>query len=65
MTSVAERGYLMEAQSDSLVQLSREKGIAMSAISEVPAGKKPFRRQMICKLADYFKVDDGMLMANL
>jgi transcriptional regulator with XRE-family HTH domain len=55
----------MEAQSASLVQLSREKGIAMSAISEVPAGKKPFRRQMIRKLADYFKVDDGMLTANL
>ena len=31
--------------------------MAKSSVSEVLAGKKPFSRQRIRKLADYFKVD--------
>ena len=46
-------------------QLSQESGIAKSTISEVLAGKKPFSRQMIRKLADYFQVDVSVLTSNL
>ena len=57
--------HLMEAKVITQAQLSRETGIAKSTISEVLAGKKAFSRQMIRKLADYFKVDVSMLAANL
>jgi hypothetical protein len=36
-------------------QISRETGIAKSAIPEGPARKKAFSRQLIRKLADYFR----------
>jgi transcriptional regulator with XRE-family HTH domain len=36
-------------------------GISKSTISEVLAGKKPFSRQMIRKLAAYFEVDVKVL----
>jgi HTH-type transcriptional regulator/antitoxin HigA len=39
--------------------------ISKSAISEVLAGKKPFSRQMIRKLAAYFGVDVTVLAGNL
>jgi HTH-type transcriptional regulator/antitoxin HigA len=57
--------HLMEAKVITQAQLSRETGIAKSTISEVLTGKKPFSRQMIHKLADYFKVDVSILAANL
>ena len=38
--------------------------IPKSTISEILAGKKPFSRQTIRKLADYFRVDAGVLAAN-
>ena len=41
------------------------RGFAKSTISEVLAGKKPFSRQMIRKLSEYFKVDVSVLTANL
>jgi HTH-type transcriptional regulator/antitoxin HigA len=56
--------HLMEAKGVTQTQLSRETGLAKSSISEVVAGKKPFSRQMIRKLADYFRVDVGVLAAN-
>ena len=46
-------------------QLSRETRLAKSTVSEVLAGKKPFSRPMIRKLADYFQVDVSVLAANL
>ena len=57
--------HLMEAKGVSQMQLSRDTGIAKSTISEVLAGKRPFSRQMIRKLADYFKVDVSVLAGNL
>ena len=57
--------HLMEAKGVTQAELSRDTGIAKSTISEVLAGKKPFSRQMIHKLADYFKVDVSVLAANL
>src|SRR5713226_5120590 len=57
--------HLMEAKGVTQAQLSRETHIAKSTISEVLAGKRPFSRQMIRKLAKYFKVDVSVLAANL
>jgi HTH-type transcriptional regulator/antitoxin HigA len=57
--------HLMEAKGVTQAQLHRDTGIAKSTISEVLAGKKPFSRQMIRKLADFFKVDVSVLAANL
>ena len=57
--------HLMEAKGVTQAQLSRDTGIAKSTISEVLAGKKPFSRQMIRKLAGYFRVDVSILAGNL
>lgn len=57
--------HLMEAKGATQTQVSRETGIAKSTISEVLAGRRPFSRQMIHRLADYFHVDVGILAANL
>lgn len=57
--------HLMDGKGVSQMQLSRGTGIAKSTISEVLAGKKPFSRQMIRKLADYFNVDVSVLTSNL
>ena len=57
--------HLMEAKGVIQTQVSRETGIAKSTISEILAGRRPFSRQIIRKLADYFKVDTSVLAANL
>ncbi len=57
--------HLMEAKGVSQVQLHRDAGIAKSTISEILAGKKPFSRQTIRRLAGYFKIDVSVLAANL
>ena len=57
--------HLMEAKGVTQAQLSKATGMAKSSVSEVLAGKKPFSRQMIRKLADYFKVDVSVLAANV
>ena len=57
--------HLLEAKGVSQAELHRESGLAKSTISEVLAGKKPFSRQMIRKLSEFFKVDVGVLTANL
>lgn len=57
--------HLLEAQGVTQARLSQETGIAKSTISEVLAGKKPFSRAMIRKLADYFRVDVSVLASNL
>lgn len=57
--------HLMDAKGVSQIQLSRSTGLPKSTISEVLAGKKPFSRQMIRKLADYFHVEVNVLAANI
>jgi HTH-type transcriptional regulator / antitoxin HigA len=57
--------HLMEAKGVTQTQVSRETRIAKSTISEVLAGRRPFSRQMIHRLAGYFHVDIGVLAANL
>jgi len=57
--------HLLEAKGITPAQLSQETGLAKSSLSEVLAGKKPFSRQMIRKLADYFRVNVGVLTVNL
>lgn len=57
--------HFMEAKGVTQAQLHRDTRIPKSTISEVLAGKRPFSRGMIRKLADYFKVDVGVLTANL
>jgi len=57
--------HLMEAKAVNQAQLHKDTGLPKSMISEVLAGKKPFSRHMIRKLADYFKVDVAVLAANL
>jgi HTH-type transcriptional regulator / antitoxin HigA len=56
--------HLLEAKGVTQARLSRETAISKSAISEVFPGKKPFSRQMIRKLADYFGVDASVLASN-
>lgn len=57
--------HLLEAKDITQIQLSRDTGIAKSTISEILAGKKQFSRQIIRKLADYFKVDVSVLAGNI
>jgi HTH-type transcriptional regulator / antitoxin HigA len=57
--------HLLDTKGVTPTQLSREAGLAKSSLSEVLAGKKPFSRQMIRKLADFFNVDVSVLAANL
>ena len=57
--------HLMDAKGVTQVEVSQDAGIPKSTISEVLSGKRPFSRQMIRKLADYFKVDLSVLAANL
>ena len=57
--------HLMEAKGITQTDLHRDTQLAKSTISEVLAGKKPFSRQMIRKLARYFNVDVSVLAANL
>ncbi len=57
--------HLLEAKGVSQADLHRETGIPKSTVSEIVGGKKPFSRQIIRKLADYFQVDVSLLTANL
>lgn len=57
-------GHLLAARGVSQAELHRATGIPRSSISEVLAGKKPFSRQMIRKLATYFRVDQGLFTAR-
>jgi HTH-type transcriptional regulator / antitoxin HigA len=56
--------HLMEAKNVMQARLSKDTAIPKSTISEILAGKKPYSRQVIRKLADYFAVDASMLAAN-
>jgi HTH-type transcriptional regulator/antitoxin HigA len=57
--------HLMEAKGVSQAQLSRDTKIPKSTVSEVLSGKKPFSRQMIRKLSDYFGIDVSVLAASI
>lgn len=57
--------HLLDTKGVTQAQLSKETGLAKSSLSEVLAGKRPFSRQMIRKLADFFQVDGSVLTANL
>ncbi len=57
--------HLLDAKGVTQAQLSRDTAIPKSTISEILAGKKPFSRQIIRKLANYFKVDVSVLAANI
>jgi len=57
--------HLLEAKGVTQARLSKESGIAKSTICEVLAGKKPFGRHTIRKLAEYFNVDVSVLASNL
>ncbi len=56
--------HLMEAKSVTQAQLSRDAKIPKSTISHVLAGKRPFSRHLIRKLANYFAVDVSVLATN-
>jgi HTH-type transcriptional regulator/antitoxin HigA len=56
--------HLMEAKGLTQAQFSRTARIPKSTISEILAGKKPFTRHLIRKLADYFDVDVSVLASN-
>ena len=57
--------HLMEAKGVTQNQLSQGTEIAKSTISELLSGKKPFSRQIIRKLANYFNVAVSVLASNL
>lgn len=57
--------HLMEAKDLTQAQLSLATSLPKSSISEVLAGRKPFSRQMIRKLADYFQVNTSVLTGNI
>lgn len=57
--------HLMDAKGVNQTQLSQDTRIAKSTVSEILAGKKPFSKQIIRKLADFFGVDVRVLSANL
>jgi HTH-type transcriptional regulator / antitoxin HigA len=57
--------HLMEAKGITQADLHRDTQLAKSTISEVLAGKKPFSRQIIRRLAQYFNVDVSVVASNL
>jgi HTH-type transcriptional regulator/antitoxin HigA len=57
--------HFMEAKGVTQAVLSRDLSMPKSTISEVLAGKKPFSRPMMRKLANYFNVDISILAANI
>jgi HTH-type transcriptional regulator / antitoxin HigA len=57
--------HLLDAKGISQSELHRQAGIPKSTISDILVGNRPFSRQVIRKLADYFKVDVSVLAGNL
>jgi HTH-type transcriptional regulator/antitoxin HigA len=56
--------HLLDMKGVTQADVSKATGIPKSSMSEVIAGKKPFSRQMIRLLADYFHVDASVLTTN-
>ncbi|HEV8071773.1 MAG TPA: hypothetical protein VGP76_28925 [Planctomycetaceae bacterium] len=59
LASIKSDKHLLEAQR------VMDRLLAVGRLNEVLASKKPFSRQMIRKLADYFKVDVSVLAGNI
>ena len=57
--------HLLESAGVTQAQLSRDAGVAKSTLCEILAGKKPFSRGIIRKLAEYFDIDVSVLASNL
>jgi HTH-type transcriptional regulator / antitoxin HigA len=58
-------GHLLDAKGVTQSEVSRETGIPKSTISEVLSRKRTLSRQMIRKLALYFRGDASILAANI
>lgn len=56
--------HLMEARGITQAQFARDIAVPRSTLSEILAGKKPFSRGLIRKLAGYFQIDASVLAAN-
>ncbi len=56
--------HLLDMKGVTQADVSRETKLPKSTLSEILAGKKPFSRQVIRALADYFQVDTSLLTAN-
>ena len=56
--------HLLEAKGVTQAEVCLATGLPKSSLSEVLSGKKPFSRQMIRSLADYFQIDTSILTAN-
>jgi HTH-type transcriptional regulator/antitoxin HigA len=57
--------HLMEAKGLSQTLLHEGTGIPRSTISEILAGKRPFSKGVIAKLAKYFRVNVSILTTSL
>ncbi len=57
--------HLMDLRGMTQAALHKATGIAKSTISEILAGRRPFSRQVMRILADYFGVDVSVLASNL
>jgi HTH-type transcriptional regulator / antitoxin HigA len=57
--------HLMDLRGMTQAELHKATGIAKSTISEILAGRRPFSRQVIRTLADYFVVDASTLASNI
>ena len=55
----------MEAEGVMQIQPYDDTGLAKSVVSEVLAGRKPFRTNMIAVLGDYFHVPASVFPANV
>jgi HTH-type transcriptional regulator/antitoxin HigA len=57
--------HFMDAQGIGQNELHRGTGIPRSTISEILAGKRPFSRRVMRRLAQFFRVDVSVLAANV
>ena len=57
--------HLMEAKGVSQTDLHHATGMQKSTISEILGGRRPFSKQHIPKLAEYFRVPKSLLANNL
>lgn len=57
--------HLLDAKGVAQAEVCRETGIPKSTVSEVLSGRRRLSRQMIRKLAGYFRVDPSILAANI
>lgn len=56
--------HLMEAREIRQSELHQATGIALSTLSEILSGRRKFSKEIVGKLAAYFQVSKGTLVAN-